>query len=64
LPNKHRQSLASRQDERKKLIDTLRRVDGNQSEAARILGVSRVTVWKRIKKYNIDIQSELERLAI
>ena len=64
FPNKHRQSLASRQDERKKLIDTLRRVDGNQSEAARILGVSRVTVWKRIKKYNIDIQSELERLAI
>ena len=47
---------------RKKMIDTLRQVGGNQSEAARILGVSRVTVWKRIKKYGIDLKTELRKI--
>ncbi len=47
--------------ERQKLIDILRQADGNQSEAARIQGVSRVTIWKRIKKYGIDLNSDLNR---
>ncbi|MGD1974527.1 MAG: sigma 54-interacting transcriptional regulator [Desulfobacterales bacterium] len=47
---------------RKKMIETLRQVGGNQSEAARILGVSRVTVWKRIKKYGIDLKTELRKI--
>ena len=47
--------------ERQKLIDILRQTGGNQSEAARILGVSRVTIWKRIKKYGIDLNSDLNR---
>jgi two-component system response regulator HydG len=50
-------------EERTDLIQTLRRVGGNQSEAARILGVSRVTIWKRIKKYGIDLNLELGRVA-
>ncbi|MGD8974424.1 MAG: sigma 54-interacting transcriptional regulator, partial [Desulfobacterales bacterium] len=58
-PIHHIQNAASREEERTKLIHTLRRVGGNQSEAARILGVSRVTIWKRIKKYNIDLSFEL-----
>jgi len=59
-PAIHRiQNAASREEERTKLIHTLRRVGGNQSEAARILGVSRVTIWKRIKKYNINLSVEL-----
>ncbi|MGD8992743.1 MAG: sigma 54-interacting transcriptional regulator [Desulfobacterales bacterium] len=59
----HHQSAASWEEERKKLIDTLRQVAGNQSEAARILGVSRVTIWKRIKKYGIDLESELAKMV-
>jgi len=51
------------EEDRTNLIQTLRRVGGNQSEAARILGVSRVTIWKRIKKYGIDLNSELGRVA-
>ena len=47
--------------ERQKLIDILRQTSGNQSEAARVLGVSRVTIWKRIKKYGIDLNSDLNR---
>ncbi len=40
--------------ERQRLVLALRRAGGNQSEAARLLGVSRVTVWKRIQRYGID----------
>ena len=60
LTNHHRSST-SWEEERKKLIDTLRQVEGNQSEAARILGVSRVTIWKRIKKYGIDLETDLTK---
>ena len=41
------------------MIKVLRQTRGNQSEAGRILGVSRVTIWKRIKKYGIDVQREI-----
>ena len=45
--------------ERDKLIDVLKQSRGNQSQAARKLGVSRVTIWKRIKKYGIDLSTEI-----
>ena len=35
------------------LISALKESGGNQSEAARILGVNRVTIWNRMKKYGI-----------
>jgi len=41
------------------LIDALNQTKGNQSEAARLLGISRVTVWNRMKKYNIDLKRTL-----
>ena len=41
------------------LIDALRRTRGNRSETAKRLGVSRVTVWKQIKRYNIDLFRDL-----
>jgi two-component system, NtrC family, response regulator HydG len=41
-------------DERQRLILALRKAGGNRSEAARLLGVSRVTVWKRMQRYGID----------
>jgi two-component system response regulator HydG len=43
--------------ERQSLILALRKAGGNQSEAARLLGVSRVTVWKRMQRYGIDPKS-------
>jgi len=42
------------QQERQKLIQALQQTGGNQTEAAKVLGVSRVTIWKRMKKYNIN----------
>jgi PAS domain S-box-containing protein len=56
--NRH-QSTVSWEEDRKKLIEALRKTGGNQSDAARLLGVSRVTVWKRIKKYGIDLRTDL-----
>jgi len=58
-----RSSAAHWQEEREKLIHTLRRFRGNQSETARALGVSRVTIWKRIKKYEIDLVADIGRDA-
>jgi two-component system response regulator HydG len=53
-------SPASWHQERQKLIDTLRCSGGNQSETARVLGVSRITIWKRVKKYEIDLAVDLQ----
>ena len=30
--------------------------DGNQTQAARLLGINRVTVWNRIRKHGIDFK--------
>jgi len=46
-------------EKRMELIRTLRQTGGNRSEAARTLGVSRVTIWKQITKFGIDIRREL-----
>jgi transcriptional regulator with PAS, ATPase and Fis domain len=40
--------------ERDALLRALEQTGGNRTEAARILGVSRVTVWKRMKKFGIE----------
>ncbi len=38
---------------KQELLDALKQAKGNQSEAARILGVSRVTIWNRMKQFGI-----------
>ncbi len=45
--------------ERRQLIEALRQSGGNQTQAARLLGVSRMTVWKRMKKYDINITRDV-----
>ena len=40
-------------------MEVLRQCGGNQSQAARVLGVSRVTVWKRIKDYGINLRTDI-----
>ena len=42
--------------EKTALIDALKKSGGNQSQAARILGISRVTVWNRMRKYGINLK--------
>ena len=46
-------------EEKRVLIEALRASNGNQSQAARLLGINRVTVWNRMKKYRIDLKKVL-----
>ena len=46
-------------EEKIALIEALRQSNGNQSMAARTLGVNRVTVWNRMRKYGIDLRKVL-----
>lgn len=57
---KHGKTTLNRESMKKKqLLKALEQADGNQSEAARILGVSRVTIWNRMKKFGIDFKREI-----
>ena len=47
-------------DEKQQLIDALIKTRGNQTRAAELLKVNRVTVWNRMKKYRIDLKKTLE----
>ena len=38
---------------KQRLVQALESSNGNQSEAARILGLSRTSVWNQMKKYKI-----------
>lgn len=42
-------------DRRQQLLAALHQSKGNKSKAARILNISRVTLWKQLKKYNITV---------
>jgi transcriptional regulator with GAF, ATPase, and Fis domain len=50
---------AKAQSERQALIEALRKTGGNQTQAARLLGVNRVTVWNRMRKYGLDLNRVL-----
>jgi transcriptional regulator of acetoin/glycerol metabolism len=55
-----KKNLLNRADMKKKqLIEALESANGNQSRAADILGISRVTVWNRMKKYGITTQKNI-----
>ena len=41
---------------KRRLIDALRQSGGNQSAAARILGISRTSVWNQMKRFNIKFK--------
>jgi two-component system response regulator HydG len=41
------------------LIEALRKAGGNQSRAAGILGVHRMTVFNRMRKYGITLKNNI-----
>lgn len=45
--------------ERLELLEALEKAKGNQSKAAKILGVSRVTVWNRMKRYKVHAKKNI-----
>ncbi|MHC4875646.1 MAG: sigma-54 interaction domain-containing protein [Planctomycetota bacterium] len=42
------------QKDRQKVLAALEQTDGNKAAAARLLGISRVTMWKKVRRYGID----------
>jgi DNA-binding NtrC family response regulator len=49
--------------EREAILITLRAVDGNQSKAARILGVSRATLIRKLQKYELERTVQIQAVA-
>jgi len=45
---------------KQRLMEALRQVDGNQSKAAEILGVTRVTVWNQMKRFGINLKRGID----
>ncbi len=55
-----RNSFNFQEIEKRELLEALQKTAGNQSKAAEILGISRVTVWNRMKRYGIDAKTLIE----
>ncbi|MCZ6916113.1 MAG: helix-turn-helix domain-containing protein [Gemmatimonadetes bacterium] len=52
---KNPRSLADR--ERQAIVDTLDKTSWRLAESARLLGISRTTLWRRLKAYGLDRDS-------
>ncbi|HKK98973.1 MAG TPA: sigma 54-interacting transcriptional regulator [Desulfotignum sp.] len=49
--------ISCKQSEKAALVEALQKSDGNQTRAAQMLGISRVTVWKRMKKHGVALRN-------
>jgi PAS domain S-box-containing protein len=59
-----RQESAPDQNRKEELIRILEDTGSNRQETARLLGISRVTLWKLLKRHNISIESRVRSEAI
>jgi transcriptional regulator with PAS, ATPase and Fis domain len=55
-----RKSLDLKEIEKQELLEALEKTGGNQSEAAELLRVSRVTIWNRMKRFGINAERRIE----
>jgi transcriptional regulator of acetoin/glycerol metabolism len=53
-------SLSRQESQKNKLLEALKQTGGNQSEAAHILGVSRVTVWNQMRRFGISLKRKID----
>jgi len=61
LPHLDQRSIPTLQEMERELIErTLQRLDGNQTEVAKNLGISRSTLWRKMKEYSIAKTAETE----
>ncbi|MCF8145929.1 MAG: sigma 54-interacting transcriptional regulator [Deltaproteobacteria bacterium] len=47
-------------ESREVLLEALKQSHGNKSDAARLLGISRVTLWKRLKAFGIHVEKTVQ----
>jgi transcriptional regulator with PAS, ATPase and Fis domain len=59
IKNTKKPLFNSKDLKKKQLIKALESAGGNQSRAADILGISRVTVWNRMKKFGVTAQKKI-----
>ncbi|MCP3952941.1 MAG: PAS domain S-box protein [Desulfobacterales bacterium] len=52
-------SISREEIKRIELIETLEETGGNQTAAAKLLGVTRVTIWNRMKRYGISSKKNI-----
>lgn len=57
---KSKQRFNREEIKRIELIEALEQAEGNQSRAADILGVTRVTVWNRMRRYGVNYSKKLK----
>jgi PAS domain S-box-containing protein len=48
-------------NERRRLVEALTATGGNKSAAAKMLGISRVTLWKRLKAHDIQVDKQIRK---
>lgn len=58
-----KQGLTLDEIERAAILITLRAVDGNQSKAARILGISRATLMRKLQKFELERRVDIHAVA-
>ena len=57
-------TLSLEDNEREYILSVLGSVDGNKTKAAKIIGIDRVSLWRKIKKYNengINVEKYLQK---
>jgi len=59
-PELRLRDAARHPNEKEALLEALRLCRGNKTRAAKILGVHRMTVWNRMKKYGILLKKEVQ----
>jgi two-component system response regulator HydG len=62
IPDLKAEAPSKQEIRKRQLIDALARAKGNQSVAAGILGVSRVTVWNRMKRFGVTYLRKIENI--
>ena len=50
----YRVPVQQKEHEKEMILQALQETGGNKAEAARKLGMSRTTLWKKLKQYGID----------
>ena len=55
-----RRAFNLKEIEKQELVEALENAEGNQSRAAELLGVSRVTVYNRMKRYGVNAKRKIE----
>lgn len=59
-PPQTRKTFNREEIQRIELIEALEETEGNQSKAAELLGVTRVTVWNRMRRFGVQYKKKME----